>query len=159
MKELIGNFEYNPVNGHIIRLVSHRADQLIGERVGYRCNIHGYRYFKFKGKRYREHTVAWFLATGESTMLDHVNGIRDDNRLSNLRKTTNALNMQNKGAYRNNQCGTTGVSATRYGKWTARISLNGKTKHLGNFETIDEAKSAYLNAKEKLHEYQPTPRE
>lgn len=159
MNELIGYFSYDPETGNITRLASTRKNHVVGERVGYVCAKHGYRRFKFQGKRYLEHRVAWYLANGKDVMVDHINGDRADNRLANLREATHAENMQNKCRYKNNKAGMTGVSATRYGKWTARITKGGKTLHLGNFDTKEQAFEAYKTMKARVHDYQPTSRE
>lgn len=116
----------------------------------------GYRVIKLGGKTWQGHRIAWLLAHGAwpSGEIDHINGDRSDNRISNLRVVTGAINSQNRrSAQRNNALGTMGVRfiAARH-KFNARITVNGKTTSLGYFETETEARAAYVEAKRRKHE-------
>lgn len=94
------------------------------------------------------HRVAWLLHFGfwPDQELDHINGIKDDNRISNLREVTHAENMQNRTkAMRSSSTGVLGVKPFRNG-YIARIQRFGKRQHLGVFKTIEEASSAYRAA-------------
>lgn len=83
--------------------------------------------------------------------VDHINGIKDDNRLCNLRDVSININNQNKRLpFANSHTGVLGVGMLN-GKYRARIRVNGKRKHLGDFETIEDASNAYVNAKRLLH--------
>ena len=78
--------------------------------------------------------------------IDHINGIRTDNRIENLRvvdKSGNAQNVRYKGYWLQKASG----------KYLTAIKLRGKTKHLGSFATEAEAREAYLTAKRELHPY------
>jgi len=85
--------------------------------------------------------------------IDHFNGIRDDNRISNLRCVTKSENMENqKRVHKNNN--TTklmGVSPLPSGRFQAAIQINKKLFYLGSFDTAEEAHQAYLKAKRKFH--------
>jgi hypothetical protein len=75
-------------------------------------------------------------------MIDHINHITTDNNIDNLRIVTQQKNQWNrtaKGYYWHNK------------KWQSRITLNGKTIHLGLYDIEEEAQNAYLKAKEKYH--------
>ena len=79
-----------------------------------------------------------------NNVIDHINGIKTDDRISNLRNVThqhNQFNTKCKG-YSYNK---------RSKKYQAQIGLNGKIKHLGSFDTKEEARQAYLEAKPKYH--------
>lgn len=77
--------------------------------------------------------------------VDHINGIRNDNRLENLRLVTCQQNHFNRTKAR-------GYSWNKqHRKWQAKIKINGKTQHLGYFDTEESAHNAYLEAKEQLH--------
>ena len=67
--------------------------------------------------------------------IDHINRIKDDNRISNLREATNAENLQNQTkASANNSSGLLGVSwCNLYNKWVSKIMLNGKSIFIGYF--------------------------
>ena len=73
-------------------------------------------------------------------MLDHINRVRDDNRISNLRITTSSINNKNAGIRSNNTSGTTGVRLNKSDqKWYACIAHHGKKKHLGSYSNIEDA--------------------
>lgn len=85
--------------------------------------------------------------------IDHVNGSRSDNRWSNLRVGSQALNAQNlRGPRRDNMIGLLGVSLDkRRGTYRAQIMVDGKSRHLGTFGDPQSAHQAYLKAKRTLH--------
>ena len=74
--------------------------------------------------------------------VDHINGKRDDNRIENLRWVTNQQNSWN----RNNK----GYSQIKNGRFQAKIKINGKTTHIGCYDTPEEARQAYLNKAQEL---------
>lgn len=117
----------------------------------------GYFVIRLGGKNYLSHRIAWLYVHGcfPENQIDHVNGIRTDNRLINLRPANNAENAQNERKARlNNKSGFLGVSWNRDNKkFRARIITNGKSKHLGYFESPEEAHENYLQEKRKLHPY------
>lgn len=115
----------------------------------------GYLRIGVLGERHRLHRIAWLLAYGEwpSGLIDHINGVKTDNRLSNLRDTTKSVNAQNMKAERSGtKSGLLGAHAGRYGTWGAYIKLSGRTTYLGSFKCKEEAHAAYLAAKSVLHE-------
>ena len=114
----------------------------------------GYVRIKIDGKLYRAHRLAWLYVYGEfpDEQIDHINGIRGDNRIENLRKCNNAQNQQNKIIKNNNKCNATGVDFMK-GLFRARISVNKKSILLGLFKDVEKAKSAYLEAKQKHHTF------
>jgi hypothetical protein len=108
------------------------------------------------------HRLAWFYVHGEfpKCELDHINGVRDDNRISNLRECSRAENMQNAGMFKTNTSGYTGVTWHKQRrKWAAQIWVNNKRMYLGLRESKEDAYALYLEAKAKYHTFQPTPRE
>lgn len=124
---------------------------------------HGNGYIRVQINRYGyfAHRLAWLLTTGAwpSDQVDHINGCRGDNRWCNLREATNAQNQQNRNPRRDNKSGFTGVSFhKRIKRWRAQIRHRGAKKFLGDFDTPQEASTAYLAAKSKLHPFQPVPR-
>jgi AP2 domain-containing protein/HNH endonuclease len=90
---------------------------------------------------------------------DHINGDIHDNRRENLRVATIAQNSQNKKLAVNNTSGFKGVFlCKRTGKWVSRIGANGKYRHLGTFNTPEDAYAAYCYAAKELHgEYAKLP--
>jgi hypothetical protein len=113
------------------------------------------------GRFYQAHRLAWLLTYGRwpSEQIDHRNGDGRDNRLENLRECTAAENNQNRALSRANTSGFMGVSwcAIRQ-SWRAGIRLQGRLWHLGYHKNPEAAYEAYLDAKSRLHQFQPVPR-
>jgi len=92
------------------------------------------------------HRLAWYLHYGIAPYdkIDHINRIRNDNRISNLRSATQQQNLFNK-------TDTKGYTKRKSGRFTASIMLNRKTINLGTYDTEKEAHQAYLDAKKIYH--------
>jgi hypothetical protein len=93
------------------------------------------------------HRLAWFLHYGNlpNNSIDHIDGNRTNNKIDNLRDVTNQQNQWNR---------TTAKGYTwteKRSKFHAQIQINGKVKFLGRFNTEQEARNAYLKAKETYH--------
>ena len=127
-----------------------------------RDNGNGYRRVMIDCKQYYEHRLAWMHEHG--TMpdgeIDHVNGDRSDNRICNLREALHCENSQNQPRRSTNTSGKHGVSWHKScGRWVAYIVKDGKKRHLGLFDFVEDAGRAYLSAKSNLHLFQPVPRD
>ena len=112
----------------------------------------GYIAIGFKNKTYWAHRLAWFYVYGElpKSCIDHINHNKSDNRICNLRETTNKDNHRNVGLYKHNNSGVNGVSwIERLKKWTARINIDGKNLYLGLFSKKKDAIKARSEANEK----------
>lgn len=98
------------------------------------------------------HRVAWILSNGEipnGLFIDHINGVRHDNRLTNLRLVTRQQNSHN-------QHKAKGFSWNfKRGKWQAQILVNRRSISLGMHDTELDARSAYLRAKRIYHPTAP----
>ena len=144
-------WSYSPDTGEIVYLVP-RGNAQIGDRAGHYDGNKGYRRVRVFGHYIGEHRLAWLLYYGEWPLeqLDHINGIKDDNRICNLRPASNSQNAVNKPARNDNKLGVKGVfyekNMTRIKRYRAVIKINGKQKSLGYFLTVDEAKEAYKKA-------------
>ena len=113
----------------------------------------GYYRVAIDKKSYLLHRLAWLYVYGSwpSNVLDHINGIRTDNRIENLRDVTQTENKQNtKKANRRNKVGLQGVSQDGNKFWS-RIKNNGKFTYLGRYETPELAHQAFLKAKREMH--------
>ena len=118
-------------------------------------NSRGYYYVKINGEMKSWHRLIYEYFEGpipEGFQVDHINNVRTDNRIENLQLLTNKENVRCRLKQKNNISGYPGVSwYKRDKKWRARININGKTKHLGLFESIEAASQAFLEAKIKYH--------
>lgn len=84
--------------------------------------------------------------------VDHINNKREDNRESNLQLLSHKSNSRYSLKSKRNTSGFAGVTwHKRDKKWQAQITINCKRKHLGHFDSIEEAHEAYLQAKIKYH--------
>lgn len=116
-------------------------------------NSDGYNQVRVGKKLYTVHRLVCHLFLNieysDPRQVDHINGLRSDNRLENLRMVTPRQNSQNSLYHRNG-----GLIGTSYEKrrdrWVSYITLNGKQKFLGYFDTELEAHDAYLNALNEL---------
>lgn len=104
-------------------------------------NHHGYLCTSIFGSKYLLHRLVWKLVFNEEPSdLDHVNGVRDDNRLQNLRVVNHQENMRNMRKVAANSSGHAGVyKHTQNGRWVAQISVDNKTRYLGIFDSIEDA--------------------
>lgn len=94
---------------------------------------------------YKFHNPAWdIFDSSMDNHIDHINGIRDDNRIENLRVVTNQQNNWN-------QVRAKGYTKRPNGKYQVLISLNDKKIYIGTYDTEQEAHTAYLEAKLKYH--------
>lgn len=114
----------------------------------------GYIRIYVESKIYSASRLAWLYETGEwpNDEIDHINGVRDDNRFINLREANRSQNCYNKGLMTNNTSGHKGVSwhKTRL-CWQAIITVNKKQKHLGYYSSKQEAIDARKKAEEIYH--------
>ena len=149
LKELL---HYNPDTGVFTWLVYRAPLARAGDIAGTH-DSHGHRQIRVQRKLYGAHRLAWFYAQGEWPKfdIDHMNRIKDDNRIANLRDVSTTLNCQNAVEARSNsKSKLLGVHRTRY-SFIAQIAVNGKKQHLGSFKTADAAHAAYVEAKRELH--------
>lgn len=142
------NLKY--VDGRLYYIESTRGRQA-GSRAG-TSNGNGYRKIHVKGKRYYEHRYVYEKIKGtisEDMQVDHINRVRDDNRIENLRLVTSQENKFN--SDRN------GYSYNKLtGKYEAYITKDNIRKHIGLFDTEVEARMNYLLHKELIHTYRST---
>lgn len=139
--------EYEPRTG-ILRWRKKRRRVNKGDVAGSAHNL-GYIRITFEYRSLFAHRVAWLLIHGEwpTGEIDHINGIKTDNRLENLRLATRLENSRNRKRQKNNKCGVKGVSLHRNsGKWRAAISIDRKQIIIGEFDSKDEAALAYQEA-------------
>lgn len=148
LRELLN---YNPDTGiFTYRIV--RPGQPAGLVAG-SLNKFGYLRIRIDGRKYMAHRLAWLYVHGvwPPSELDHRNRVKRDNRIDNLRPTTRSGNTQNQiRARADSHSGLKGARRDR-SRWAARITVNGKEKTLGRFDTAEEAHACYMRAKKELH--------
>jgi hypothetical protein len=123
------NFVYLPSGG-----LARTTGRTAGSRSGTR-HPSGYRRVKWCGRWYREHRLVYWLHNGYMPVqVDHINGIRDDNRIENLRESTPNQNQWNRRSEPH-------YVASR-GKWRAKVRRYGKDITIGYFDSRRDAKVA-----------------
>lgn len=148
-------FDYDPLTGKFKRKTITAVNSAIGSAPG--CSHNGYIRIMVDGDRYLAHRLAWLYVNGEfpTLLIDHINGNRSDNRISNLRDVGRAVNIQNQKKARKDNGSTSLLGASFHkasGKYIAQISKAGKKSHLGIFDTPELAHEAYIVAKRKMNE-------
>lgn len=111
----------------------------------------GYLYGAILDRVYLAHRIIWLLVFGRWPVeLDHINGVRDDNRIVNLRHVDRPENSKNKAINSNNTSGTMGVYLDkRRGTWFAMIGVNYKNIRIGSYANKNDAIAARLEAEDK----------
>lgn len=101
----------------------------------------GYMIIELSAVKYKAHRLAWFYVHGEwPEQVDHLNGIRDDNRMINLRNVTHTENQRNRIINSNNTSGYNGVAWVKHlSKWYAYIRHGGKRINLGYYKDKEKA--------------------
>lgn len=115
----------------------------------------GYQQIRIGGSIFRSHRLAFLAVTGSwpKDCVDHMNGVRGDNRWENLRDVPPVENSQNQRRPRSDSTsGFLGVSPRKTKRtWQAQIRVKGKILFLGYFKTPEEGHEVYLAAKRRLH--------
>jgi hypothetical protein len=149
-------FSYNESNGLFTRLIATSNRVKIGDVSNF-IGKNGYVQIDLDGRTYYGHRLAWLYCyqAWPKSHLDHIDGNRNNNAIINLRECTMSENLQNqRKAHSVNSSGFLGVSwdsASR--KWRAQISLLGKNRDVGRFETPEAEYVAYITAKAELHPF------
>lgn len=141
LKEVV---KYNKHTGEFFWAVN-KPRARIGQRTGQALDRWGYNTICIDRKKYKAHRLAWLYVYGSfpTLDLDHINRIKTDNRIVNLREVTASENARNKGLSVSNKSGYVGVSWKKsHQRWCAQASVNGVVKHLGLFDGLHEAVAA-----------------
>ena len=147
LRELL---HYDSETGLFTRKVSKGRGKK-GAVIGHR-QTKGYLQVEIDGFTYVLHRLAWLYTHDcwPTTQLDHRDGDRANNRITNLRESTNTQNSYNRSKPKSNTSGHKGVYLFQ-GKWTAQINAGGKRRYLGRFTDLANAVHAVHTAREKLH--------
>ena len=149
---ILENFNYDPLTGIVTRNKRMGAGPA-GGVVGSYHNMGYLRVMLFR-KSYLLHRVIWFYVHGKwpEQGLDHINGIKTDNRLCNLREADQAQNMANRGPQTNNKSGYKGVWWDNTNKrWKSYIHVRKRRICLGTFKNLEDAVEAYKIAAVQYH--------
>lgn len=150
---------YSPETGlfvwrHCESMRKSRNSRVAGKPAGNR-HSEGYLTISFGRDNLYAHRMAWLYVYGElpKGIIDHINGIRTDNRIANLRDTTRAVNMQNyRAASKNSKSGLLGAYYNKSSKrYNSELTISGRRIRLGSFDTAEEAHAAYVKAKRRHH--------
>lgn len=164
LRELL---DYNPETGYFIwrprpmaLFEGPRAGPIwhtryCGKRAGSLSKALGYETIRVFDRAYWSHRLAWLHVTGEHPVgeIDHINGDRSDNRISNLRDVSRQINQQNMRKTISSRTMPLGVFLNErkvVRRYSASIQIDGHAKHLGYFDTPEIAHAAYVQAK-RLH--------
>jgi hypothetical protein len=147
-EELKKHLNYNPTTGCFIWLTGVRKGKIAGT-----LSV-GYVRISLNCKSYPAHRLAWLYVFGEipKDMLDHINMVKSDNRICNLREVSNAENQLNKNKVRS-LTGYVGVRLNNSGSYTATYSDKQKKIHIGCFKTADEAHIARVKVLSSIDRY------
>jgi len=130
-----------------------RGTKKAGSEAG-SVNGKGYVCIMIDGNGYQAHRLAWSLHYQEmpSQDIDHINGIKTDNRICNLRAADDSKNAMNRRIRSDNTTGFKGVMFHKKNKkFVSQIQTNGEQKHLGYYATAEQAHQAYVAAAKELH--------
>lgn len=157
---MFNELRYDPVTGLLYWTIfkpNVKKDSVAGNF----CNTHKYIKIMVNKKNYYAHRVCWYLHYGSfpTKQIDHINGVRHDNRICNLREATDGENKQNLPKRNDNTSGYTGVCwSKRDKKFEVRIYVNNKKIHLGYFDNAELAHQTYVEAKKQHHKFNSTER-
>ena len=150
-ERLTNTLDYNRETGVFIWKISNKGRVKAGDIAGY-INVRGYRVICFgfgdknTQKSYLAHRLARFYVNGvwPELAVDHINGVKDDNKWCNLREATCSQNNRNKSVSTRSQTGVKGVNRGKDGKFRVYICL-------GTYDTKEKAHEIYKEAARKLH--------
>lgn len=147
LKEMLS---YNSITGEFIRIKPLKGNTLYAV-VG-STNNDGYISISIDNKRYQAHNLVWLYIYGKfpELQLDHINGIKDDNRFENLREVSHSENQKNKGLDKRNKFGYPGIrKGKKLGTYRVYIGIDKAKLDLGTYPNLESAIAARVQAEIK----------
>lgn len=138
LSELKERLDYDPEQGVFVRKATKSFRPLVGRIAGSYAHKSGYVFIEVDRKKYAAHRLAWLFVHGKwpTEAIDHINRVRSDNRICNLREASNFTNSQNRTKCAGAKSSHRGVSFFDHlGKWSAKV----RHRHIGVFKTEAEA--------------------
>ena len=151
-KEEVRNlYKYDKDTGELTRLIATSNSVKASETIKGK-DAYGYLQTRIRGRYYKVHRIIWLYVFGElpKEQIDHINHIRDDNRLCNLREVTHQENAKNVSMNNKNTSGVVGVRFNKgMNRWVSRIMVNQRSFWLGCYEDKEDAINARKEAEVK----------
>lgn len=146
-------FTYNAKTGQLIN--NFTAGKIKKGAVAGTLNYVGYVTVSVNNKRYYAHRIIWMMLTGNDPLdfeIDHINNVRDDNRVENIRMVNRQKNSFNVKLRNTNKSGYKGVFWNKRDKcWTGKVMVDSKTYSTGACPTAEKANELVRELREKLH--------
>lgn len=148
-------FSLDPNTGDLFRRLKLNNRWPIGGKAGFVRKKDGYIQISILQGKYLAHRVVWckYYGSWPDGEIDHINGIKTDNKVSNLRIADTNIQVQNRGLNKNNSSGYRGVFQKDNGRWRAKITKNYKVYSLGTYDTFEQALEARLLAESDMLPY------
>lgn len=141
---------YDPITGKFSHKVNSNIRK-IGDSAGWKSN-EGYIRLMSGKVKLSAHRLAYYIMEGSlPDCIDHINGIRDDNRWINIRGCTNGENSRNRGMSKANTSGYRGVFKRKGGKWRVCITTKGIKIGKSGFDTAEQANEWAVSNYRELH--------
>lgn len=119
--------------------------------AGYKSKSTGYVYVQIDNRAQPVHRLIWVILYGYyPEQIDHINGVRHDNRIDNLRAVTQKENLQNITKLRSKNSGVKGVRMRKNGTYKVGFKVGDKIKYFGTYNTLDEAAETSKDVCKKL---------
>lgn len=144
--------DYDPQSG-LFRWRNPQSNRVKKGSIAGKIGNRGYHRIGIDGRRYLAHRLAWLWLYGFDPQgdVDHINGVRNDNRIANLRIATRSQNLWNSRRPCNNTSGFKGVSFDKNRRrWQVHIRVAGRIIFLGCFSSPEEGHAAYASAAQKF---------
>lgn len=149
LKEIL---DYDPTTGIFVWATEKRYGLKAGYPAGTQ-NEQGYIDIQIDKIKHKAHRLAWLYCYGEfpKKNIDHINKIRDDNAIQNLREANHSENGQNRSINKSNTSGFRNVSYVKnYKKWCCSLRLRGKVVYRSYFDSAEEASKTVEQKRKEL---------